>query len=242
MWVGNVASDATHDELWAFFTSPIPPDIVDSSEKSQTTSPGSESGQGTANSSSMSGSDKPATTPPLTTTPPNNGVASIFLIARSNCAFVNLTSAEALARSIAYFNGRPLRPTTQESLGGAGGTRSARLVCRVRRKEDDLKSGVGGQRGRGVHTGWVKERKEMEQAARGDEGRESPQQEHFKGEDAQRFPPAAHGEGNAPGSMPISMPKHGDSNSSVKTTTSRGSADSGCGLALCDVALSSFPD
>jgi hypothetical protein len=32
------------------------------------------------------------------------------------------------------------------------------LLCRVRRKDDDLKAGVGGQRGMGIHTRWVKDK------------------------------------------------------------------------------------
>jgi hypothetical protein len=36
--------------------------------------------------------------------------------------------------------------------------RCPKLVCRVRKKGDDLKAGVGGQRGVGMHTRWVKEK------------------------------------------------------------------------------------
>ncbi|KIY71142.1 hypothetical protein CYLTODRAFT_144494 [Cylindrobasidium torrendii FP15055 ss-10] len=112
MWVGNVPNDATHDELWRFFTE---------SDGSQTT----------------------------------NGVVSIFLISRSNCAFVNYDSDATLQRGIAHFNGLQLRPSD---------SRCPRLVCRVRQKEDDLKAGVGGQRGMGMHMKWVKQQqKEKEQ-------------------------------------------------------------------------------
>lgn len=38
-----------------------------------------------------------------------SGVASIFLISRSNCAFVNYTSERALMGAVDWFNGRPLR-------------------------------------------------------------------------------------------------------------------------------------
>ncbi|KAF9013077.1 YT521-B-like domain-containing protein [Cyathus striatus] len=78
MWTGNVPSDATHDELWKFFT----------------------------------GQDNEAM-----------GVVSIFLIARSNCAF----------QAIERFNGEPLRPNDP---------RCARL-------DDDLKAGVGEMKNRG---------------------------------------------------------------------------------------------
>lgn len=75
------------------------------------------------------------------------GPSSIFLISRSSCAFVNLTSEEDLARAVAWFNGKSLRPFD---------TRCPRLVCRVRRKDDDLRSGVGAQRGTGMHRDWIK--------------------------------------------------------------------------------------
>ncbi len=79
------------------------------------------------------------------------GVASIFLISRSSCAFVNLKSEEDLTLAIKYFNGRALRPWDP---------RCPPLVCRVRKTDDDLRAGVGGQRGAGLHTRFVKEQKE----------------------------------------------------------------------------------
>lgn len=81
------------------------------------------------------------------------GVQSIFLIARSNCAFVNFETAEHLHAAIQHFNGVPLRPNDP---------RCARLVCRVRNKEDDLKAGVGAQRGSGMHVKWIKQQREQE--------------------------------------------------------------------------------
>ena len=78
------------------------------------------------------------------------GVLSIFLISRSNCAFVNYASEHHLTAAIARFNGKELR--TADS-------RCPKLVCRVRKKEDDLTAGVGGQRGSGIHTNWIKEQK-----------------------------------------------------------------------------------
>ncbi|KAK0487789.1 YT521-B-like domain-containing protein [Armillaria novae-zelandiae] len=112
MWVGNVPSDASHDELWRFFNQPLP--------------------------------SKPSDDPG----PP--GVMSIFLISRSSCAFINFESEAYLHKAIARFHGQPLRSIDP---------RCPRLVCRVRRKDDDLKAGVGGQRGMGIHTRWVKEQK-----------------------------------------------------------------------------------
>ncbi|EIW81230.1 hypothetical protein CONPUDRAFT_82255 [Coniophora puteana RWD-64-598 SS2] len=108
MWVGNVPSDATHDELWGFLKE----------------SPRGENGS------------------------PSDGVTSIFLISRSNCAFVNFDTEDHLSRAITRYNGQQLRPNDR---------RCPRLVCRARRKEDDLRAGVGGQRGVGVHMRWVRE-------------------------------------------------------------------------------------
>jgi len=82
--------------------------------------------------------------------PNDSGVLSIFLISRSSCAFINYKSEAFLHGAITRFNGVPLRPNDP---------RCARLVCRVRRKDDDLKAGVGGQRGMGMHTKWIKEQK-----------------------------------------------------------------------------------
>ncbi|TCD70159.1 hypothetical protein EIP91_004629 [Steccherinum ochraceum] len=84
------------------------------------------------------------------------GVSSIFLISRSNCAFVNFQSAAYLHAAIARFNGMSLRPHDP---------RCPRLVCRVRGKDDDMKAGVGGQRGAGMHTRWIKDQRERERAA-----------------------------------------------------------------------------
>ncbi|KAJ7580241.1 YT521-B-like domain-containing protein [Mycena floridula] len=81
----------------------------------------------------------------------SSGVLSIFPISRTNCAFINYDAEPSLHRAIARFNGHPLRPTDP---------RCPRLLCRVRRKDDDLKAGVGGQRGIGMHMKWVKENKE----------------------------------------------------------------------------------
>lgn len=76
------------------------------------------------------------------------GVASIFLISRSNCAFVNLKNENDLRTAIAYFNGKTLRPWDP---------RCQPFLCRVRKADDDLKSGVGGQRGAGLHIKYIKD-------------------------------------------------------------------------------------
>ncbi|WVR06553.1 hypothetical protein IAU60_003584 [Kwoniella sp. DSM 27419] len=85
---------------------------------------------------------------PEAETEPWRGPSSIFLISRSSCAFVNLSSQADLERAVSFFNGRPLRPWD---------SRCPRMLCRVRRKDDDLRSGVGAQRGTGMHREWVKE-------------------------------------------------------------------------------------
>lgn len=116
MWIGNVPSGTTHDELWRFLK--CPPTGNDSFE------------------------------------PEDNGVSSIFLISRSNCAFVNFDTEEHLRRAIVQFNGKQLHPHER---------RGPRLVCRARRKEDDLRAGVGGQRGVGVHTRYIREQSQQGQ-------------------------------------------------------------------------------
>ncbi|KAI0369368.1 hypothetical protein BV20DRAFT_358869 [Pilatotrama ljubarskyi] len=139
MWTGNVPSDATHDELWRFFNSPPSP----GSSVGPTSTHSAPAGP--AGSSSSSSSDSLY-----------GGVSSIFLIARSNCAFVNFQSEPHLQAAIRHFNGVPLRPNDP---------RCPRLVCRVRAREDDLKAGVGAQRGAGMHMRWVRDKKEREREA-----------------------------------------------------------------------------
>lgn len=85
-----------------------------------------------------------------TGTPQDTGVLSIFLISRSSCAFVNYKNDFFLQEAVSRFNGVPLR---------SNDSRCPRLLCRMRRLDDDLKAGVGGQRGMGMHTKWIKERK-----------------------------------------------------------------------------------
>ncbi|KAF8610435.1 hypothetical protein BDV93DRAFT_16238 [Ceratobasidium sp. AG-I] len=134
MWVGNVPSDATHDELWTFFnqdTTAREPNVTAGSGRTllppAPTGP-TESGDAAASETA-------------------HGVSSVFLISRSNCAFVNYEEEQFLSRAVTFFNGRPLRQDP----------RCPRLVCRVRRKDDDLRAGVGGQRGMGLHARWIQE-------------------------------------------------------------------------------------
>jgi hypothetical protein len=106
----------------------------------------------TQSSATIPASPGTASAPP----PLAAGVQSIFLIARSSCAFVNFASEVYLQAAIAHFDGRPVRPDDP---------RCPRLVCRVRRKEDDLKAGVGGQRGTGIHMRHIRQQKEKDRAA-----------------------------------------------------------------------------
>ncbi|KAJ7028437.1 YT521-B-like domain-containing protein [Mycena alexandri] len=140
MWAGNVPSDAGHDELWRFFTA------VDAGAGA------GPSGSASASESALGVTVDAGAAPPHPHPQPQlnpSGVLSIFLISRSSCAFVNYLSAPHLAAAIARFNGVPLRPLDP---------RCPRLVCRVRRKDDDLRAGVGGQRGMGMHRGWVRDK------------------------------------------------------------------------------------
>ncbi|KAM0747386.1 hypothetical protein T439DRAFT_383505 [Meredithblackwellia eburnea MCA 4105] len=75
------------------------------------------------------------------------GVESVHLIVRSNCAFVNYTSNVHLQHSIQVSHNVSLRPFDP---------RCKELVCRVRKKDDDTKSGVGAQRTGGMHKSYVR--------------------------------------------------------------------------------------
>lgn len=116
--------------------------------------------------------------------PVGDGVSSIFLISRSNCAFVNYDTEESLQSAIARFNGSQLRP--QE-------WRCPKLVCRVRRKEDDLRAGVGGQRGMGVHTRYIQEQrqKEKQESATSEDELSSPVDRYSSLSSEAGHPPAA---------------------------------------------------
>ena len=123
MWVGNVPSDVKQDELLEFFDQPLSRPLSPTS-----TEPAEEEGQRLY-----------------------GGVSTVFIISRSNCAFVNFETEAQLEAATARFNGRPIRP---------GDQRCPRLVCRVRRREDDLMAGVGAQRGSSMHIKWIKEQKQ----------------------------------------------------------------------------------
>ncbi|CAE6509388.1 unnamed protein product [Rhizoctonia solani] len=153
MWVGNVPSNATHDDLWSFFnqdTTAREP-VVPTSQGRPSLLPRVPAD----NDTSVGGAN----------TDQSHGVSSVFLISRSNCAFVNYEEEEYLNRAVSFFNGRSLRPQDP---------RCPRLVCRVRRKDDDLRAGVGGQRGMGMHARWVQEQeRRMGEAATSGTGAEN---------------------------------------------------------------------
>ncbi len=118
MWVGNVPSNATNDELWEFFDQPLPLPSPTQTE------------------------------PPKDRQQVCGGVSTVFVMSRSNCAFINFESEAQLQAATARFNGQPIRPQNP---------RCPLLVCRVRERIDVLMAGVGAQRGNGVHVKWVKE-------------------------------------------------------------------------------------
>ncbi|KAJ7094233.1 YT521-B-like domain-containing protein [Mycena crocata] len=126
-----------HRSEWVMWAGNVPGDAIHDELWRFFTSPPDGGGSSASSSSSGSGSEGSAG---------RSGVVSIFLISRSSCAFVNYETEAHLLTAIERFNGVPLRPDP----------RCARLVCRVRRKDDDLRAGVGGQRGIGLHRGWVK--------------------------------------------------------------------------------------
>lgn len=143
MWCGNVAQDATLDELWAFFTS-IPKDDTLISPSGDTLSTPAISRTGPAEEEPRGIADNHA------------GILSIFIISRSSCTFVNYATEAALLRACAYFNGRQLRPKPTYP----------KLVCRPRKQEDAEYAGVAAQRGKGVHVAWFKQQKQLEQQRR----------------------------------------------------------------------------
>lgn len=153
LWCGNVPSDASVEELWNFFST-LPPDSVDATDD-----PGDQlrkellsEGESAEVANQALASSDPALSPTS-----GHGVLSVFIIARSNCAFVNYASHRHLQRAVLHFHGQLLRPIDP---------RCPRLVCRVRKKDDEAQAGVAGQRGRGIHVAWVKEQdRKMKQDA-----------------------------------------------------------------------------
>lgn len=159
LWVGNVPSDATHAELWRFFKSrPAPAYNPRFAGVSVSVSAGSGQGQLEDDSSNAHRAlDGDSNVPPRDLHSP--GIDSIHLIQKSNCAFVNYATDVHLQHAIEVAHGRPLRPHDP---------RCKDLVCRVRKKGEDVKSGVGAQRVGGMHKDFVREqmREKREEKAR----------------------------------------------------------------------------
>ncbi|KAK0202148.1 YT521-B-like domain-containing protein [Desarmillaria ectypa] len=154
MWVGNVPSDATHDELWRFFNQPLP----------------------------LQPHDDPG--------PP--GVMSIFLISRSSCAFINFESEAYLHKAI----------------------------TRVRRKDDDLKAGVGGQRGMGVHTKWIKEQKGKAESSEVSEPSDVDEVPTASSSSSDRYPFVPSASFSSDDDARSSLPKNSSSSGSFASTSS----------------------
>ena len=116
----------------------------------------------------------------------NIKVSSIFLISRSSCAFVNLETQDELLLAISFFNHRLLRPSDP---------RCPKLVCRVRKMDDDLKAGVGGQRGAGIHTKYVQDMlaRQKAEAEGGSIDVKTPEPETPLSPAAMEFPPEGEG-------------------------------------------------
>ncbi|KAL4073294.1 YT521-B-like domain-containing protein [Scleroderma yunnanense] len=146
-----------------------------------------------------------------------DGVASIFLISRSNCAFVNFDTKEHLQRAIGQFNGQQLRPNDR---------RCPRLVCRARRKEDDLRAGVGGQRGTGVHTEHIRKQRQQERekveepSSSAEDGTHSALSEASEASTRSRVPPALLLSGDEEATKAQSLTVKAPSISSLASTSS----------------------
>lgn len=157
MWVGNVPSDSSHAELWRFFTlRPVPSsarvvhnlrlkgrqrdskkNVIEGERELLVEEKGDED--------DLEG-DEDAAEEEEEVDLSSTGVISIHLIARSNCAFVNYASDIHLQHGITVSHGVCLRPFD---------SRCKDLVCRVRKREDDVKSGVGAQRTGGMHHAYL---------------------------------------------------------------------------------------
>lgn len=167
MWVGNVPDHATQNELWDFFRNPQALAYYLQSRKSGAAAPD----QPAANA-------EPVLVDGELSDPKDGGVSSVFLIKSSNCAFVNFETEAALSRAMKVFNGVPLRPWDPECMP---------LLCRIRRKDDDLRTGVAAQRGWGLHTNWIRLQAEaMKKSGLVPASPESPTEQRRKGKEVVR--------------------------------------------------------
>jgi hypothetical protein len=112
MWVGNVPGDASLNELYSFFGQgpPIPEEERTSAgDKDLASIETLPQVEGAALEPTIRGETDAARTDIGIGAGSLSGVVSVFLISRSNCAFVNYVSEASLQRGVDYFNGRPLR-------------------------------------------------------------------------------------------------------------------------------------
>ncbi|KAJ1032405.1 hypothetical protein NDA16_000431 [Ustilago loliicola] len=135
LWCGNVPQNATVEELWEVFSRLTPEEY----RCWQSSAEGQEQAGDELAEPDVEG----------------HSVLSIFIISRSNCAFINYASQAHLDRAVKFFHGKQVRPHDP---------RCPKLVCRVRKKDDEAQAGVAGQRGRGIHVAWLKQQRELEQA------------------------------------------------------------------------------
>ncbi len=134
LWCGNVPQDATVEELWEAFSRLTPDEY-----RNWIASPEGQEQGGELAEPDVEG----------------HGVLSIFIISRSNCAFINYASPAHLDRAVKYYHGKQVRPHDP---------RCPKLVCRVRKKDDEAQAGVAGQRGRGIHVAWLRQQRELERS------------------------------------------------------------------------------
>lgn len=160
MWIGNLPKEVSALQLWHFLdhgsypSEHGPPSLTDGADPVQTM------GAGTAvlptavpareGTSSISVSEFPWSA--------QNGILSIYVIARSNCAFVNFDNESDLVAMVERCNGVALRPTYDEPP----------LVARVRHRDEEAEAGVAGQFGKGHHIAFAREwnRKKIEEHER----------------------------------------------------------------------------
>lgn len=153
MWCGNVPSDATLEELWSFFSS-IEIDPLDTNTPVDARSAPLErtSSSDTARPAQSPQNEGDVQSPETPVTDNRAGILSIFIIARSSCAFVNYVTPHAMDRGCEYFQGKPLRSHAA----------CPKLVCRPRKQEDADYAGVAAQRGKGMHVAWYRQQREAE--------------------------------------------------------------------------------
>jgi hypothetical protein len=139
LWVGNVPADATGDEIKLFFDAHLRLD--------KSTRPDSRT---RALDLASKGKEQEPQDMDKAQDIVADGVTSVHVIPRSNCAFVNFTNGESLQRALEACDGQRLRPLEQTGKP---------LVCRIRTLADSARTGVGAQAGSGMHRNWVRKQR-----------------------------------------------------------------------------------